>query len=89
MYQRKRMERAPYIAEQKKPHAGSAQRSHVSELQVGNTFRVLIKEQSRRGDGVAHLFGYSVFVKDTQPGDTATVRITKVLKTVAHAQKVS
>ena len=44
----------------------------------GKEYAVEIKELSRRGEGIARVDGFVVFVKDTKPGDMVKVKITRV-----------
>ena len=85
---RKRQERTPFPAENKKGNNGSDKRGYAPALQVGNTFHVRIEEMSHDDEGIVHLAGYSVFVKNTVQDEDVTIKIVKVMKTVAHAVRL-
>jgi len=44
----------------------------------GKSYDVEIIETSRRGDGIARIEGFVVFVPETKPGDKVSVKVTKV-----------
>ena len=48
-----------------------------------------IRALSSEGQGIAKPDGYTVFVKDTLPGDIVTVKVMKVKKNTAFARLVS
>ncbi len=82
------MERTNFPAEGKKPNSGSEKHGHAPTLAIGNEFTVRIEEMSRDDEGITHLQGYTVFVKNTMLNEEVKIRITKVMKTVAHAQRL-
>ena len=43
-------------------------------------------ETSRRGDGIARVKGFVIFVPNTKPGDKVKVKITRVGRTYAVAE---
>jgi predicted RNA-binding protein with TRAM domain len=47
-------------------------------VKVGEVHTVTISEVSRRGDGIARIKNFVVFVAGTQKGDTVKVKITEV-----------
>jgi predicted RNA-binding protein with TRAM domain len=47
-------------------------------VKEGQVVDVEIKEISRRGDGIARVEGFVVFVPGTQVGDKVSVKVTKV-----------
>jgi len=55
-------------------------------VEEGKTYEVEIAELSRRGEGIARVQGFVVFVAGTQPGDKVTVKITKVGNRFAVAE---
>lgn len=56
-------------------------------VKVGEEFEVKIESMSKRGDaGVAKVEGLVIFVADTNVGDTAKIRITKVGRGYATAE---
>jgi predicted RNA-binding protein with TRAM domain len=56
----------------------SGGRSFNKPVEEGKEYEVDIKETSRRGDGVARVEGYVIFVPETKPGEHVKVRITQV-----------
>jgi len=44
----------------------------------GKEYAVEIKELSRRGEGIARVDGFVIFVAKTKPGDMVKVKITRV-----------
>ncbi len=57
-----------------------------SPVNVGDIIEVEIVELSRRGDGIARVRGFIIFVPNTKPGDRVRVRIKRVGKTYAVAE---
>ncbi len=47
-------------------------------VEEGKEYEVDIKEISRRGEGIARIEGFVIFVPNTKSGDHVKVRITKV-----------
>jgi predicted RNA-binding protein with TRAM domain len=58
-------------------------------VEVGQEYDVDIKEMSRRGDGIARIEGFVVFVPKTQIGDHVKIRVTRVSSRFAEAEVVS
>lgn len=58
-------------------------------VEVGKEYEVDIKELSRRGDGVARIQGFVIFVPKTKAGDHVKVRVTEVRRTFASAEVVA
>jgi len=58
-------------------------------VKVGEECEVAIVELSRRGDGVAKIQNFVIFVPGTKVGDKVRVRITRVASRFAVAEKVS
>jgi predicted RNA-binding protein with TRAM domain len=56
----------------------SFERSFNKPVEQGKEYEVEIKETSRRGDGVARIEGFVVFVPQTKPGDKVKVKINTV-----------
>ena len=57
-------------------------------VRVGETFDVAINSIGGKGDGIAKVKGFVLFVANTQKGDYVKVRVTKVLPTVGFAEVV-
>jgi predicted RNA-binding protein with TRAM domain len=58
-------------------------------VEVDQEYDVDIKEMSRRGDGIARIEGFVVFVPNTQNGDHVKIRVTRVSRRFAEAEVVS
>ena len=56
----------------------SFERSLNKPVEEGKEYELEIKEVSRRGDGVARIEGFVVFVPQTRPGDHVKVKINSV-----------
>lgn len=58
-------------------------------VKVGEECEVTIEEVSRRGDGIAKIQNFVIFVPETEVGDKVKARITRVASRFAVAEKVS
>jgi predicted RNA-binding protein with TRAM domain len=58
-------------------------------VEIGQEYDVEIKEMSRRGDGIARIEGFVIFVPKTQNGDHVKIRVTRVSSRFAEAEVVS
>lgn len=56
-------------------------------VEEGKQYEVDIKERSRRGDGLARVEGFVVFVPNTNLGDHVKIQITQVRDRFAIAEK--
>ena len=54
----------------------------------GKTYTVKIEDVAQKGDGIARIEGYVIFVPDTAAGEEVTVKITRVLPKYAFATVV-
>ena len=57
-------------------------------VEEGKEYEVDIKEVSRRGEGIARIEGFVVFVPNTKAGDHVKVKVTKVSNRFATAEVV-
>lgn len=57
-------------------------------VELGKEYDVDIEEISRRGQGIARIEGFVVFVPDTKPGDRVRVKITRISQRFAEAEVV-
>lgn len=64
--------------------SGSQQKS----VEEGETYEVTIEDKGKEGDGVAKIDGLVTFVPNTDVGDEVKVRIKKVSRNVAFAEKI-
>lgn len=60
-------------------------RSMAKPVEEGKEYDVDVKELSRRGEGIARIEGFVVFVPNTKVGDRVKVRITKITERFASA----
>jgi len=58
-------------------------------VKVGEETEVTIEAVGAKGDGIAKIEGFVIFVPNTRKGDNARIRITKVLANMAFAELVS
>ena len=57
-------------------------------VEEGKEYNVQITDTSRRGDGIAKVEGYIIFVPNTKPGDSVNVKVTSVRPRFAIAEVV-
>jgi len=57
-------------------------------VEEGKEYEVDIKEISRRGEGIARIEGFVVFVPNTKAGDHVKVKVTKVSNRFATAEVI-
>lgn len=57
-------------------------------VETGKEYDVSITEISRKGDGIARVDGFVIFVKDGKAGQNARVRITQIGQRFASAELV-
>ncbi|MFH1682567.1 MAG: TRAM domain-containing protein [Candidatus Woesearchaeota archaeon] len=55
----------------------------------GQEYEVEIESVGEKGDGIAKIKGFVLFIPKTQKGDYVKVKVTKVLKSVGFAEVVS
>lgn len=55
-------------------------------MKKNDLFEVTIEDMSRDGEGIGHVDGLTVFVKDTAPGDRIRARLTKEKKKLAYGR---
>jgi predicted RNA-binding protein with TRAM domain len=52
--------------------------SGAKPVEVGKEYKVRIIDRSERGEGVARIEGFIVFIRGAKPGEELTIRITNV-----------
>ena len=57
-------------------------------VEEGQTVELTIDSKGGRGDGIAHVEGFVIFVAGAEVGEKCQVKITKVARTYAMGQKV-
>lgn len=62
--------------------------SKEKPVKVGEELDVTISEVSRRGDGVARVQGFVIFIPNTKQGDQAKIRIKEIRPSFATAEIV-
>jgi predicted RNA-binding protein with TRAM domain len=62
--------------------------SSEAPVQEGETIDVTISAVGAKGDGIARVKGFVLFVAGTRAGENVTVRVTKVLPKVGFAEVV-
>ena len=55
---------------------------------VGETYEVSIDDVAREGDGIARVEGFVIFVPGAKVGDNLTIKVNKVMRKFAIAEKV-
>ncbi len=63
--------------------------SRVPPVKVGDELDVTIETVAGKGDGLTRKDGFVIFVPGTKQGDKVRIRITKVLRRVGFAEKIS
>ena len=59
----------------------------MNEIRKNDIFTIEITDLSEQGDGIGHTQeGYTLFVKDTLPGDRARVKVIKTKKNYGYAR---
>ena len=62
--------------------------SFAKPVESGKEYDVKITETSRRGDGIAKIQGFAVFVKDGKVGENVKIKINSVGARFATAERV-
>ena len=57
-------------------------------VEVGKEYNVSISDTSRRGEGIARIEGFVVFVPGTKQGDNVRIKVTQVSERFASGQVV-
>jgi predicted RNA-binding protein with TRAM domain len=57
-------------------------------VEAGETYEVSIDDIARKGDGIARIEGFVIFVPDAKVGENITVKVSKVMRKFAFAEKV-
>jgi len=67
---------------------GSRSGSFKKPVEVGKEYNVSISDTSRRGDGIARIEGFVVFVPGTKQGQNVRIKVTQVSDRFASGQVV-
>ncbi len=68
--------------------SGFGGRSNFVPVNVGDEIDVKIEAVGEKGDGVAKVKGFVLFVPGVKEGDLVRVRVTKVLRKVGFAESI-
>jgi len=60
----------------------------MAPVKEGDELEVRIEAVGEKGDGIAKVNGFVLFVPNTKEGETVKIRVTKVLKNVGFAEKI-
>ncbi|NJD77815.1 MAG: TRAM domain-containing protein [Candidatus Methanoperedens sp.] len=55
---------------------------------VGETYEVSIDDIAKKGDGIARVEGFVIFVPQTKVGDKIKIKVNKVMRKFAFGEKV-
>jgi predicted RNA-binding protein with TRAM domain len=58
-------------------------------VKVGETYDVSIGDIAKEGDGIARIEGFVIFVPQTKVGDNVKIKVNKVMRKFAIAEKVA
>jgi predicted RNA-binding protein with TRAM domain len=67
---------------------GRSSGSFNKPVEVGKEYNVSISDTSRRGDGIARVDGFVVFVPGTRQGQNVRIKVTQVTERFASGQVV-
>jgi len=65
-----------------------AQRDEKSPVHEGGTVKLQIESSGRKGDGIAHLDRYTIFVTNAKVGEEVEAKIKKISGSIVFADKV-
>jgi len=68
---------------------GGYSRSAPSAVKEGEQYKVRIEDVGKQGDGIARVQGLVVFVPGAKPGEEIDVKVIRVGKNCAFAEKVA
>ncbi len=63
-------------------------RRNMPPIRIGDEMDVTIESVGEKGDGLAKVKGFVIFVPNTKKGDNVKVRITKVFRKVGFAEVI-
>jgi len=63
-------------------------RQFAKPVEEGKEYEVDIQETSRRGEGIARVRGFVIFVPNTRPGEHVKIRVTSIGNRFATAEVV-
>jgi predicted RNA-binding protein with TRAM domain len=60
----------------------------IAPVKTGETYDVSIDDIAKEGDGIARVEGFVIFVPGTKVGDKVKIKVNKVMRKFAIAEKV-
>lgn len=60
----------------------------IAPVKAGETYDVSIDDLAKEGDGIARVEGFVIFVPGTKVGDKVKIKVNKVMRKFAIAEKV-
>ena len=63
-------------------------RNNLAPVKEGDELEVKIEAVGEKGDGIAKVNGFVLFVPKTKEGEVVKVKVTRVLKNVGFAEKI-
>jgi len=60
----------------------------TAPVKIGETYDVSIDDIAKEGDGIARIEGFVIFVPGTKVGDKVKIKVNKVMRKFAIAEKV-
>ncbi len=60
----------------------------IAPVKAGETYDVSIDDIAKEGDGIARIEGFVIFVPATKVGDKVKIKVNKVMRKFAIAEKV-
>lgn len=71
---------------QRKGNRFGSSRGSFAPINVGEELDVTIEAVGEKGDGMAKVKGFVIFVPNTKEGDNVRIKVTRVLKNVGFAE---
>lgn len=60
----------------------------IAPVKAGETYDVSIDDLAKEGDGIARIEGFVIFVPQTKVGDKVKIKVNKIMRKFAIAEKV-
>ncbi len=61
----------------------------IAPVKVGENYDVSIDDIAKEGDGIARVEGFVIFVPQTKVGDKVKIKVNKVMRKFAIAEKTT
>jgi len=61
----------------------------IAPVKVGESYDVSIDDVAKEGDGIARVEGFVIFVPQTKVGDKVKIKVNKVMRKFAIAEKTA